>query len=137
MARILTYPERVTHHNIEKLRQCMRNGPDKYPGARLLKKAGGTSWFVLFRFPLYKLMSSEIYLFCQLSFIQIQLFFFSCRNLKLSSRKRLADELKFGDIVDRHLEDGDIVLFNRQPSLHRMSMMSHRVIYQKMNLDTC
>lgn len=44
-----------------------------------------------------------------------------------SSRKRYADELKFGYIVDRHLEDGDIVLFNRQPSLHRMSIMSHRV----------
>ena len=31
-----------------------------------------------------------------------------------------------GDIVNRHLMDGDIVLFNRQPSLHRMSMMGHR-----------
>jgi len=35
--------------------------------------------------------------------------------------------LEFGDVVDRHLRDGDVVLFNRQPSLHRMSMMSHRV----------
>lgn len=34
MAKILTYPERVSHHNIEKLRQCVRNGPNKYPGAR-------------------------------------------------------------------------------------------------------
>ena len=32
-----------------------------------------------------------------------------------------------GDIVNRHLMDGDIVLFNRQPTLHRMSMMGHRV----------
>lgn len=45
-----------------------------------------------------------------------------------SFRKRLADELGFGIIVDRHLEDGDVVLFNRQPSLHRMSIMCHRVI---------
>jgi len=44
-----------------------------------------------------------------------------------SSRKRHADELKYGYIVDRHLEDGDAVLFNRQPSLHRMSIMCHRV----------
>ena len=51
------------------------------------------------------------------------------RSLKVSFRKRLADELRFGDIVDRHLEDGDIVLFNRQPSLHRMSIMCHRVIH--------
>ena len=51
-----------------------------------------------------------------------------CRSLKFSSRKRHADELKFGYIVDRHLEDGDVILFNRQPSLHRMSIMCHRVI---------
>ena len=31
-----------------------------------------------------------------------------------------------GDIVNRHIMDGDIILFNRQPSLHRMSMMGHR-----------
>ena len=30
-------------------------------------------------------------------------------------------------IVERHINNGDIVLFNRQPSLHRMSMMGHRV----------
>lgn len=32
-----------------------------------------------------------------------------------------------GDVVNRHLIDGDIVLFNRQPTLHKMSMMGHRV----------
>ena len=32
-----------------------------------------------------------------------------------------------GDIVHRHLIDGDPVLFNRQPTLHRMSMMCHVV----------
>ena len=32
-----------------------------------------------------------------------------------------------GDLVNRHLLDGDMVLFNRQPTLHRMSMMGHRV----------
>ncbi|OQS54999.1 RPO31 [Ecytonucleospora hepatopenaei] len=35
--------------------------------------------------------------------------------------------LRIGDIVERHLMDGDTVLFNRQPSLHRMSIMAHRV----------
>ena len=35
--------------------------------------------------------------------------------------------LHIGDVVNRHLNDGDIVLFNRQPTLHRMSMMGHRV----------
>lgn len=35
--------------------------------------------------------------------------------------------LDIGDIVYRHLMDGDWVLFNRQPSLHRLSMMAHRI----------
>ncbi|AFN83253.1 DNA-directed RNA polymerase subunit alpha [Encephalitozoon romaleae SJ-2008] len=36
-------------------------------------------------------------------------------------------ELKYGEVVERHLLDGDMILFNRQPSLHRMSIMSHKV----------
>jgi DNA-directed RNA polymerase beta' subunit len=36
-------------------------------------------------------------------------------------------ELKYGDIVERHLMDGDIVLLNRQPTLHKQSMMGHAV----------
>jgi len=36
-------------------------------------------------------------------------------------------DLQEGDIVHRHLIDGDIVLFNRQPSLHKASMEAHRV----------
>ena len=35
--------------------------------------------------------------------------------------------LHLGDTVNRHLMDGDMILFNRQPTLHRMSMMGHRV----------
>jgi DNA-directed RNA polymerase subunit A' len=35
--------------------------------------------------------------------------------------------LDIGDTVDRHLLNGDWILFNRQPSLHRMSMQAHRV----------
>jgi len=34
-------------------------------------------------------------------------------------------KLEHGDIVHRHMMDGDTVLFNRQPTLHRMSMMGH------------
>ncbi len=41
--------------------------------------------------------------------------------------RQLAESLEVGDIVERHLVDGDIVLFNRQPSLHRMSIMGHIV----------
>lgn len=45
-------------------------------------------------------------------------------TLKYANKEKVANELKYGDIVDRHLSDGDIVLFNRQPSLHKMSMMA-------------
>ncbi len=41
--------------------------------------------------------------------------------------KAVAEGLRPGYIVERHLKDGDIVLFNRQPSLHRMSIMAHIV----------
>jgi len=37
------------------------------------------------------------------------------------------EELQIGYIVERQLLDGDIAIFNRQPSLHRMSMMCHRI----------
>ena len=52
------------------------------------------------------------------------------------------DRLEPGFIVERHLMDGDIVLFNRQPSLHRMSMMAHEVRIMKgktfrINLCVC
>lgn len=49
------------------------------------------------------------------------------RFLKFSKNK----DLKIGDIVERHLMNDDIVLFNRQPSLHRMSIMAHRVKVHK------
>ncbi|XP_021721117.1 DNA-directed RNA polymerase III subunit 1-like [Chenopodium quinoa] len=91
MATILTYPELVNHHNIEKLKQCVRNGPKKNPGAKFVVESNGDK-----------------------------------RDLSFGNRKRIADGLNFGDIVHRFLEDGDVLLFNRQPSLHRMSMMCHR-----------
>ena len=47
-------------------------------------------------------------------------------SLGYCDRKRIAGNLKIGDIIDRHMEDGDIVLFNRQPSLHKLSIMAHR-----------
>ncbi|WOL00292.1 DNA-directed RNA polymerase III subunit 1 [Canna indica] len=91
MAKKLTYPERVSAHNIEKLRQRICNGPDKYPGANFILLPDGTR-----------------------------------QHLRYVDKKTAASELKYGFTVERHLEDGDVVLFNRQPSLHRMSIMCHR-----------
>ncbi len=43
------------------------------------------------------------------------------------TKEQLLEEIEPGFLVERHLLDGDIALFNRQPSLHRMSMMCHKV----------
>jgi len=54
----------------------------------------------------------------------------------------LKEKLEIGYRIERHLVDGDIVLFNRQPSLHRMSMMAHEVRVMpfktfRLNLSVC
>jgi len=52
----------------------------------------------------------------------------------------LAEELEIGYVVERHLRDGDIVLFNRQPSLHRLSIMAHEIKvmpYKTFRLNLC
>ncbi|MEE9406402.1 MAG: DNA-directed RNA polymerase subunit A' [Candidatus Aenigmarchaeota archaeon] len=51
------------------------------------------------------------------------------RRIKVTSenKKDLLENIAVEWFIDRQLEDGDIVLFNRQPSLHRISMMAHRV----------
>lgn len=42
--------------------------------------------------------------------------------------KRFINGTTFIDLqVERHIRDGDLVVFNRQPTLHKMSMMGHRV----------
>ncbi|KAJ3826441.1 hypothetical protein F5878DRAFT_258749 [Lentinula raphanica] len=91
VAQILTYPERVTSHNMEMLKQAVRNGPDVHPGANFVSRGQNKKF------------------------------------LKFGNRKAIADGLAIGDIVERHIIDGDVALFNRQPSLHKLSIMCHRV----------
>ena len=86
----LTFPEIVNKYNIEELQQYVLNGPDNYPGAKYVRKAGEE------------------------------------RTIRLRNMNRNEIKLENGDVVERHLKDGDYVLFNRQPSLHRSSMMAHR-----------
>jgi DNA-directed RNA polymerase subunit A' len=45
----------------------------------------------------------------------------------VTDRSDIAAGIEPGYIIERHLKDGDIAVFNRQPSLHRMSIMAHRV----------
>ena len=51
------------------------------------------------------------------------------QRIKVTERnaEEVADKLELGTIIERQLMNGDLTLFNRQPSLHRMSMMAHRV----------
>ncbi len=49
------------------------------------------------------------------------------KTITAETKDEILAELEVGYIVERHLQDGDICIFNRQPSLHRMSMMCHRV----------
>lgn len=88
----LTVPQRVTEWNIEYLKEFIKRGPKKYPGANYLIRPDGKK-----------------------------------KKITEETKEALLEEIQPGYIVERHLLDGDVVLFNRQPSLHRLSMMAHRV----------
>jgi len=58
------------------------------------------------------------------------------------NREELVKEIVPGYIIERHIQNGDIALFNRQPSLHRMSIMAHRIRVMpfrtfRLNLSVC
>ncbi|MEM2222323.1 MAG: DNA-directed RNA polymerase subunit A' [Candidatus Korarchaeota archaeon] len=91
--------EVVNRYNINRLRELVKRGPWRYPGAVYIYKreTDGT----------YTKISLE--------------------NISPEMIERHANDLAPGDIVERHLVDGDIVVFNRQPTLHRISMMGHYV----------
>ena len=86
----ITKPVKVNKRNIEFLTKLVQQGPEEYPGAKILERKNG-------------------------------------ENISLRYIDREGIRLEEGDIVHRHMMDGDAVLFNRQPSLHRMSMMCHIV----------
>lgn len=102
VAKTLTYPEKVTRFNLEKMRQAVRNGPDVHPGANFVVTGtfgSGDGSSLGFK-----------------------------RFLRFGDRRKIAAELRVGDVVERHLRDGDVVLFNRQPSLHKLSIMAHQAV---------
>ena len=52
----------------------------------------------------------------------------SGERIDLRHHKRAGEiSLQYGWKVERHIVDGDFIIFNRQPSLHKESMMGHRV----------
>ena len=77
------------------MRQLVRNGPTKYPGANFIRPSENSpQQFV--------------------------------KNLAYANREQIAQNLQIGEVVERHMLDEDPVLFNRQPSLHKLSIMCHR-----------
>jgi len=88
IAKNLTKPVIVNDKNKNYLLKLVRNGPDIYPGAKILEKKNG-------------------------------------ENISLRYIDKESIKLQNGDKVHRHMLNGDNILFNRQPTLHKMSMMSH------------
>ncbi len=106
--------EVVNKYNIDSLRELIRRGPWRYPGAVYIHKRMPDGTF-------HKIMLEP---------------------LSSDLLEKHANELQPGDIVERHLMDGDVVVFNRQPTLHRISMMGHyaRILPHntfRINLLTC
>ena len=90
----ITKPVLVNERNRDFLKKLVENGPEEFPGAKILERKNG-------------------------------------ENISLRYVDRNSIRLEDGDVVHRHMMDGDCVLFNRQPSLHRMSMMGHIVKVMK------
>ena len=98
-ARELTVPLRVNEHNIDVVRNLVRRGIDYHDeNGKYLPGAN------------YVIRADG-------------------RKIRVNNRncEEVAEGLDIDYVVERQMMDGDVVLFNRQPSLHRMSMMAHRV----------
>ncbi|RXE56969.1 DNA-directed RNA polymerase subunit A' [Methanoculleus taiwanensis] len=94
----MTVPVRVTSYNIEEVRQYVLNGEER----KTIKAPCGANYVIR---PDNRRM-----------------------RLSESNRETVAEMIEPGWTVERQLRSGDIVLFNRQPSLHRMSIMAHRIV---------
>ncbi|MCX2818084.1 DNA-directed RNA polymerase subunit A' [Haladaptatus sp. F3-133] len=114
IAEEMTQKVKVTRNNIDEIVEYVRRGPNEHPGANYVKRADGR------RLKVKDLNSEEL-------------------------AERILEENDDGEpqglgwTVERHLTEGDVVLFNRQPSLHRMSMMAHEVVvmpYKTFRLNT-
>ncbi|ETE68981.1 DNA-directed RNA polymerase I subunit RPA1, partial [Ophiophagus hannah] len=99
----LTYPQPVTPWNVQELRQAVINGPNEHPGASMIINEDGSRTIL--------------------------------STTSQTQREAIAKQLltpstgapKPGiKIVCRHIKNGDILLLNRQPTLHRPSIQAHR-----------
>ncbi|KXL42422.1 MAG: hypothetical protein FE78DRAFT_154425 [Acidomyces sp. 'richmondensis'] len=105
----LTYPEPVTQWNVEELQEAVKNGPHEWPGAVAIESETG------------QVINLERKTIEERTALANQLLAPSVSsggagNVRGARPKR----------VHRHLNNGDIVIMNRQPTLHKPSMMCHR-----------
>ncbi|XP_058523654.1 DNA-directed RNA polymerase I subunit RPA1 [Ochotona princeps] len=100
----LTYPQPVTPWNVQELRQAVINGPNVHPGASMVINEDGSRT---------ALSAADV---TQREAVAKQLLTPSTGAPKPQGTK----------IVCRHVKNGDILLLNRQPTLHRPSIQAHR-----------
>lgn len=103
-AKKLVYPEPVTSHNFQAMKAAVENGADTYPGAAAIENENGLVMNLRFK-------TAD-----QRKALAKQLMTPTTAGLKGERNKK----------VYRHLQSGDVVLMNRQPTLHKPSMMGHR-----------
>ncbi|XP_067005797.1 DNA-directed RNA polymerase I subunit RPA1 [Anabrus simplex] len=103
-AKTLTYPVPVTPWNVSLLRKMVVNGPNVHPGAVTVQNEDGS---------INKLSSTS----------QVQREGIAKRLLTPEGSSVYPRRTK---VVHRHLQNGDILLLNRQPTLHRPSIMAHK-----------
>ncbi|XP_043571909.1 DNA-directed RNA polymerase I subunit RPA1 [Chiloscyllium plagiosum] len=99
----LTYPQPVTPWNVQELRQAVLNGPNAHPGASMVINEDGSRTILSASNP------------TQREAIAKQLLTPSTGEQSLGMK-----------IVCRHIKNGDVLLLNRQPTLHRPSIQAHR-----------
>ncbi|GLB34003.1 putative DNA-dependent RNA polymerase [Lyophyllum shimeji] len=114
-ARKLTFPEPVTPVNFHELRQQVITGPRGYPGASMVEYEDGRQ------------QSLDKLTVEQRTAIANQLLTPQEGDRGTAGRKGLYTRTAaVNKKVYRHLRDGDILILNRQPTLHKPSMMAHK-----------
>ncbi|KAI0089112.1 beta and beta-prime subunits of DNA dependent RNA-polymerase [Irpex rosettiformis] len=113
-ARKLTFPEPVTPANFHELRALVITGPNAYPGATMVEHEDGTLQYLA-------KMSVE-----QRTAIANQLLTPQEGERGLTRAGLRTRTAAINKKVYRHLRDGDQLILNRQPTLHKPSMMVHK-----------
>ncbi|KAF7649221.1 hypothetical protein LDENG_00144910 [Lucifuga dentata] len=98
----MTYPQPVTPWNVKELRQAVLNGPNVHPGASMVINEDGRK----------TILSGAN--FAQREAVAKQLLTPCLGPHKMPMK-----------IVNRHIKNGDALLLNRQPTLHRPSIQAH------------